>query len=257
MMIEDLIIPAAGKGLRMKKVNPHLPKEMLLINHRPMIQYAVEEAILTGIKNVYIVINKKKEIIRRYLTKIKIPLKLYFVYQQGYKGAGDAINCAVKKIRAHKPFAVILPDALFFGENPLIRLMSSYREDPSKNYLALIRVKKKDAKFFQVSGLIKLAKKQQVYEINKFLPKKNEPLYFKSNFIIKAFPKYIFQPEFSFIFNKSKSAKGEIDDIPLLNLMAKNNNMLGVEIKGRAFDVGNPDGFEYCNNFLKKKGNKI
>ena len=64
---EYLIIPAAGRGTRMIEINPDLPKEMLPIGNKPAIQYAVEEGITAGIRNIIIVINRHKEIIRRYI----------------------------------------------------------------------------------------------------------------------------------------------------------------------------------------------
>jgi UTP--glucose-1-phosphate uridylyltransferase len=259
-MIEDLIIPCAGKGLRMKKINPCLPKELLCIGRKPMIQYAIEEAIDSKIKKIYIVINKDKEIIKEYLKRrLKIPFSLYFVYQQDYRGLSDAINCALKKIKQVRPFAVILPDGLFLSrKSALSQLIDAYQKEPSENYVALIRLKKGKAKFFQASGLVDVTKtKTNTYKINKFFPKKKTFLHLKSNFILKAFPRYIFQPKFTFIFNKFKDIKGEIDDVPILNFIANNNHLLGLELTGCAFDVGNPYGFEYCQKTIQKREKRI
>ena len=63
-----LIIPAAGLGTRMRNVDPDLPKEMLLIGNKPAIQYAVEEGLSAGIKNIIIIISRQKDIIRQYFS---------------------------------------------------------------------------------------------------------------------------------------------------------------------------------------------
>ena len=72
-----LIIPAAGRGTRMKSVNPDIPKEMLPLGNRPAIQYAVEEGISAGIKDIVIIISSVKDIIREYFEDSKRRLSLF------------------------------------------------------------------------------------------------------------------------------------------------------------------------------------
>ena len=106
-----LIIPAAGLGTRMKSVNADLPKELLPVGHKPVIQYTVEEEIAAGIKNIILIISKHKDIIRRYFTDTDLCKKLFpeavteledilraaafsFLYQKEPLGESDAINYA-------------------------------------------------------------------------------------------------------------------------------------------------------------------
>jgi UTP--glucose-1-phosphate uridylyltransferase len=70
--IEKAVIPAAGLGTRLHSLTKGEPKEMLPIGGRPMIYYAVLEAALSGLKHLYIVINKRKSSLRRYLESEKM-----------------------------------------------------------------------------------------------------------------------------------------------------------------------------------------
>src|SRR4030042_1441717 len=98
MMDDPLYLwsPAAGFGKRMKAVNAEIPKEMLPVGNKPAILYAVEEGLSAGINNIIIVINRQKEMIRKYFEDRKFMAKrgcsIPFLYQSEPLGESDAIS---------------------------------------------------------------------------------------------------------------------------------------------------------------------
>ena len=110
------VIPAAGRGTRFLPVTRAVPKEMLPVGRRPMIQYAVDEAMTFGIGDIYIVISPDKEIIRAYFSSLgsRYREKLHYLVQEKPRGLGDALLLARPYIEPGEPFAVLLPDNVIF-----------------------------------------------------------------------------------------------------------------------------------------------
>src|SRR2546423_1527767 len=105
MLVEKAVIPAAGLGSRMLPITKSIPKEMLLVGRKPMIQHVVEEAAASGLKQICIVIRKGKEAIRDYfclkyahkqdrsieeLERLLAVCEITFAYQEQPLGLGDA-----------------------------------------------------------------------------------------------------------------------------------------------------------------------
>src|ERR1051325_151428 len=98
MLITKAVISAAGRGTRMGALTRALPKEMLRLGNKPMIQWAVEEAASAGIPEVCVVIRRGKEVIqdhlRRYVAAVGTRPALTFVYQRFRDGLGGALRAA-------------------------------------------------------------------------------------------------------------------------------------------------------------------
>jgi UTP--glucose-1-phosphate uridylyltransferase len=101
--LRKVVIPAAGLGTRMQPLAQGIPKEMLPIGGRPMIFYAIQEAVLSGLEEIYIIINSRKDTLRHYLESEDVkrdiregrgqnipPLRLTFIDQPTPVGSGDA-----------------------------------------------------------------------------------------------------------------------------------------------------------------------
>ncbi|MBM3253121.1 MAG: UTP--glucose-1-phosphate uridylyltransferase, partial [Candidatus Omnitrophica bacterium] len=128
--IKKAVIPAAGKGKRLLPASAFLPKELMLVGQKPLIQYVIEEAIESGVCEIIIVINKEKEIIKKFiLERIKISslnlgricknVNFRFVYQEEPNGLMDAVYLT-KNFLKNEPFALMLPDNIFFSKSPAI-----------------------------------------------------------------------------------------------------------------------------------------
>ena len=165
-MIKQAIIPLAGQGTRLLPLTSVFPKELLPINGKPGIEYILDECIKSGIKEIILIISKRKNIIKKYFyndvfyknlikknkndkklkfeySKIKKYKKMIkFVYQNSPHGSGDAVlKC--KNLIKSKYFLMLMPDDLIINSNcsaSLIKLHNRYKSP----IIASKKVNKKD-----------------------------------------------------------------------------------------------------------------
>lgn len=158
MNIKKAVIPAAGLGTRMLPLTRDtIPKEMLPIAQKPMIRYSVEEAVDSGIETIIIIISSEKELIKKCLKSISSKAELIFLYQNEPKGLADAINIS-KEIVKDDPFALLLPDNIFFSNvlplNSLSMVFNRYKKDVG----ALMEICPEEFKLFGNCGKVELEK---------------------------------------------------------------------------------------------------
>ena len=173
-MIKKAVLPAAGLGTRFLPASKATPKEMLPVIDKPLIQYAVEEAVSIGINEIIFITNSEKYSIKKHFDKnIKLESKLkkivtedilqkvnpnkfadvkfHYVNQVEQNGLGHAILEAEDLIN-NEPFAVLLPDDLFFSEKSCLQqLLDVYMETKS----SVIAVNKIDKDNIHKYGVIK------------------------------------------------------------------------------------------------------
>jgi UTP--glucose-1-phosphate uridylyltransferase len=138
--IRTAVIPAGGLGTRLLPLTRAVPKELLPVWKRPVLDYALEEAAAAGIEHVVIITAPGKEALQTYfaLTYDCAPkgLTLDFVEQREPRGLGDAVRCGAP---AGEPIAVLLPDELLIGPNCLAQLLER-RERDGGSAIAVKRV---------------------------------------------------------------------------------------------------------------------
>ena len=173
MEIRKAVIPAAGWGTRFLPATKAIPKELLPLADKPVIQHTVEEAAASGIEQVIIVTSPGKGALEAHfsmcpeletaldqkgdaelLEKVRCTNQLAdicYVMQQEPLGLGHAI-LVTKDIVGDEPFAVFLPDDLFAAEPPLIRQMAEVYQRFGGSVLALLRVVPEDTRRY---GIVK------------------------------------------------------------------------------------------------------
>jgi len=272
-MIKKCLFPAAGYGTRFLPATKAVPKEMLPILNKPLLQYGVEEARDAGIKDIAIVTGKGKRAIedhfdsspelekllknssKRYLCNeiSDITERLNFCYarQKKMKGLGDAILTGQILI-GDEPFAVHLADDLCTNDskNVLEQLIDVYM----KYKCTVIAIEEIDIKLSSSYGIIdgvKIQGEQNLYEVNDLI-EKPDPINSPSNMAIIG--RYILVPK---IFNEIKKLKpGKNDEIQLtdaLKNLAKTSKILALKFEGKRFDCGNVKGFVEATNFFYEK----
>jgi len=272
-MIKKCLFPAAGYGTRFLPATKAVPKEMLPILNKPLLQYGVEEARDAGIKDIAIVTGKGKRAIedhfdsspelekllknssKRYLCNeiSDITERLNFCYarQKRMKGLGDAILTGQILI-GDEPFAVHLADDLCTNDskNVLEQLIDVYM----KYKCTVIAIEEIDIKLSSSYGIIdgvKIQGEQNLYEVNDLI-EKPDPINSPSNMAIIG--RYILVPK---IFNEIKKLKpGKNDEIQLtdaLKNLAKTSKILALKFEGKRFDCGNVKGFVEATNFFYEK----
>ncbi len=266
-----LVIPAAGLGTRMRSIDPDRPKELLPLGNKPPIQYTIEEGLSAGIKNIIIIVNKQKEIIRRYfedrqfsqkmfpltvedLDKIRRECLFTFLYQKEPKGESDAISYA-RDIVNGQSLAIMYPDNIYLpSPGALIKLKSVFAEY-TEDVTALMEVREKYAAGFSNSGKLdaKLIR-DNVYRIERFHAKGEGRFVPRFKGELRTCGISISGPHLFNYIERARSVvtEGEFIDVPVRQLMIKERALLGVRLPGTLFDVGNPKGYELCKNYLRE-----
>lgn len=269
MTIGCAVIPAAGLGTRMLPITKSIPKEMLPVGTKPMIQYSVEEAITAGIKRICIIINEKKTVIRDYflgkvdgylkgapqienLNSLATSVELDFIYQSEPKGVADAINQA-KAFVGEDPFALLLPDNIFFSSVPATAQLQAAFNKYGKDITACIRVTHVNAHLFGNCGRIDYKPIEEgIFKITKLWDKRKGLFSMDGrDLVIREVPRRIFLPHiFEYIERLRKNTKAELDDVPVFQTMIEEGKVLGLLLEGEAFDLGNPNGYRAANSYL-------
>ena len=260
--LRKVIIPAAGIGSRMESLTQGLPKEMLPIGGRPMISYAIQEVLLSGLEEVYIIINSRKDTLRRYLESEDVmrdlregnsqnvpPLYLAFIEQPTSAGSGDAIYRA-RDLIGDDPFALMMPDFIFFGDTPAFGQLIPLYERLGYDVVGLLLLRREETAGFGNVGIIQGGESEPgIVSVRSLSGKVPGTLIIKEDeHILKAVPRWILGPHFFSYLEKIKG-KGEWDDTPALQLLCKEREVRGTVLESRGFDVGNPVGYEAAEAF--------
>jgi UTP--glucose-1-phosphate uridylyltransferase len=267
MKIKKAVLPVAGVGTRFLPATKVVPKELLPIGDKPVIQYLVEEAVLSGIEEIIFVISRDKELIRKHfshhpeleallkargkhksldkITPIHTMAKFTYVYQDEPLGDGHAILMAEKAV-GNEPFVVLFGDDIVKGDVPAAKqLLDNFK---GESIIATERVPKEKTRLY---GVIDPGKKTgKLYEV-KGMVEKPEPEESPSNMGIIG--KYVCPPEiFGALKKATKGKDGEIRLIDGFIELKKHQKIWAMEIEGKRFDTGNPEGLAAASNaFLK------
>lgn len=175
-VIRKAVIPAAGFGTRFLPISKAVPKEMLPVVDKPVIQYVVEEAVQSGITDILMIISRSKRAIEEHFTtsveleadleaKGKLELlkelrelqgkvRIHYVFQPKMGGLGDAIRCAREHV-GDEPFAVLLGDALVSaadGAKPALRQLMDVHAEFGGNVVALEEVPEEKVSRYGILG---------------------------------------------------------------------------------------------------------
>ena len=262
MNVKKAIFPVGGLGTRFLPATKSMPKEMLPIVDKPLIQYAVEEAANAGIEQFIFVTSRGKSAIENHfdhsfelennlLAKgkrdtlasaqemLKIPGSYAYVRQQEPAGLGHAIWCARHLIQ-NESFAVILADDLIFGQSTIKEMIKNYT---SGNMVAIMEVDKQKVSSY---GIVKVNKSNKdLMQINQMVEKpsvENAP----SNLAIIG--RYILDHKvFDVLEKQERGASQEIQLTDAISSQLDRVPCLGYRIKNERFDCGSKLGFLQAN----------
>ena len=271
-MIKKCLFPAAGYGTRFLPATKAVPKEMLPVLTKPLLQYGVEEALSAGIVNMAIVTGRGKRAIEdhfdnafelesqligttkdHYLKEIKeIINKSTFTYvrQKEMLGLGHAILTGEPLI-GNEPFAVILADDLCdcIEKSVLLQMMEIYKQHQC-SVVAIQEVEMNKTNMYGIIDGELVENSNDTYLVSNMVEKPEEKTA-PSNLAIIG--RYILTPD---IFNILKNIKpdkfGEIQITDALNIQAKKGKVIAYKFKGKRFDCGSIKGYLDANNYFAK-----
>ena len=262
MSVRKAVIPVAGFATRFLPACKSLPKCMLTILDKPIIQYLVDEAVASGIEEILLVVGRKKEVVEDYFSEDKeleefliergkesfIPqvtnlsgkAKIHFIEEEGgAKGLGHAIYMA-KDFVGNEPFAIMYGDVIMQGEKPCLKEIIEQHEKLGASIIGVEKVDWKDVpKYGNVSGeLIS----DRLYKVEKMQekPKVEET---KSNLAISD--RHVLMPDLFDFLEKTKPGKGgEIQVTDAYNSMVSTEEgVYAYDYKATRFDSGDKLGF--------------
>lgn len=260
MKVKKAVIPAAGLGTRMLPATKTVPKEMLPMVDKPVIQYIIEEAVASGIEDILIVTNRAKsamddyfdyhpELEERLLRDNKLKeagvvrmsadlANIFYVRQKETKGLGHAIWRA-KRFVGSEPFAVLLGDDIMMAETPVTKQLIDAAEkygasavgvqtvtDEAISRYSSVKVAPLESRVFRVSDMNEKPKPEEKF----------------SNYAILG--RYVLTPDiFDILENTPPGYGGEIQLTDGLKTLCKQAPMVAVDFEGRRYDTGNLKGF--------------
>jgi len=271
-MIKKCLFPAAGYGTRFLPATKSVPKEMLPVLTKPLIQYGVEEAVSAGMSTMAMVISKYKKSIEDHfdrhtdiednisgsskeelLSEVNSLINnctFSYTRQLEMKGLGHAILTGQTLI-GDEPFAVILADDLCDndGESVLSQMTKVYEKYPDHCIVAVEEIPMSDTNKYGVIAGSNI--EDNIIKVDNMV-EKPEPKDAPSNFAIIG--RYILIPEiFDIIENTPAGKGGEIQITDALLTLAKQGKVLAYKFDGKRFDCGSIDGFvEATNHYYSK-----
>jgi UTP--glucose-1-phosphate uridylyltransferase len=266
-LIRKAILPVAGLGTRFLPATKAMPKEMLPVVDRPLIQHVVDEARQAGIEHFIFVTGRNKGVIEDHFDRqFELELTLTernrraelellardlpgagqtsFTRQQQPLGLGHAVWCA-REIVGDEPFALLLPDVLVQAKRScLAQMLEAHGHLPDNANVIAVEEVPEDR--IHMYGVVGVGKSQgQAFEITQMIekpPRGQAP----SNLIITG--RYILQPEiFNILADQARGTGGEIQLTDAMIRLARKQPFYGLKFEGRSFDCGSKIGFLAAN----------
>lgn len=260
--VTKAIFPVAGMGTRFLPATKSVPKEIMTLVDRPLIQYAIDEARAAGIKEFIFVTSRGKGALEDYFdlapqleqelhnkgkTELLDVLKstnmdsgaIAYVRQHKALGLGHAVWCA-RRLIGNEPFAVMLPDDVIAAEKPCLQQMVEAYAETGGNMVAAMEVAPDRASSY---GMLDISEENGQLTKVKGMVEKPKAEDAPSNLAVIG--RYILSPSVLQNLNKMKSGAG--GEIQLTDAIAQDieieNNVYGYRFRGQRFDCGSKSGF--------------
>ncbi len=256
--VRKAVIPAAGFGTRFLPATKAMPKEMLPIVDKPIIQYVVEEAVASGIEDIIIVTGWHKRTIEDHfdypfelekrleeagkhqeaedVRRIAEMANFIYIRQKGPYGNGTPVLNA-REVIGDEPFAVLWGDEFIYADPPRLRQMVDVWDKYGKAVISAVRIEDEQAlSKYGIADVTSVA--DQVFKINRIV-EKPEPKAAPSN--LATHGAYILPPRIFELLAENKPGKdGEFWLVDAINLLMREQDVYAVEIQnGKYYDTGN------------------
>ena len=261
MKVRKAIIPAAGLGTRLLPNTKSIPKEMLPLVDKPVLQYIVEEAVAAGVEQILIITNRGKSPIEDYfdyapdlearllsdgkireantVRKVADMADVFFLRQKETKGLGHAVWRA-KNFVGNEPFGILLGDDIMLSETPVLKQLVDAAE---ANDCSAIAIREFPGEEICKYSSVKLEEPlgENVYRIGDMNEKPS--IYEKlSNYAIMG--RYVLTPAiFDILENTSPGRNNEIQLTDGMRTLCRREKMCAVDFEGKRYDTGNLKGY--------------
>jgi UTP--glucose-1-phosphate uridylyltransferase len=263
--VKKAIFPVAGLGTRSLPATKALPKEMLPVVDKPLIQYAVEEAYAAGVREMIFVTGRHKRAIEDHFdTTFELEhalekagkqalldivrqvkpddMECVYVRQPQALGLGHAVLCA-RSLIGDEPFAVLLPDDLMIGEPPILAQMVAQYTQRGGSVIAVQEVPTEQTRRYGIVGGTELD--ARVMDISRIV-EKPAPEVAPSRLAVAG--RYILTPRvFEEIANQPRGVGGEIQLTDGIAGLLRHEKVYAYRYVGKRYDCGSKEGFLQAN----------
>jgi UTP--glucose-1-phosphate uridylyltransferase len=265
MFVKHAIFPVAGLGTRFLPATKALPKEMLPVVDKPLVQYAVEEAYAAGVREMIFVTGRHKRAIEDHfdftfeledalekanrtelLAMVRAvkpdDMECVFVRQAKALGLGHAVLCA-RHLVGDNPFAVLLPDDLMIGEPPVLAQMAAQF---AKHQASIVAVQEVPAEHTRRYGIVAgTAVNDRLVDVTRIV-EKPAPEVAPSRLGVAG--RYVLTPAvFDAIANQQRGVGGEIQLTDGIAALLKQEKVYAYRYAGKRYDCGSKEGFLQAN----------
>ncbi len=289
MKVRKAVIPAAGLGTRMLPATKTIPKEMLPLVDKPVLQYIIEEAVSSGIEDILIVTNRSKTAMDDYfdyypelehrlirsgkdemaheLRAVADMANFFYVRQRETKGLGHAIARA-RRFIGDEPFAVLLGDDIMMSEKPVLKQLIEAAEKYNCSCVGGQWVSDEMLPAYCTTDLAHV--EGRVYDV-RHIVEKPKPEEVMSNYAILG--RYVLTPDiFDILDALPPGRNGEIQLTDGLAELCHQKRMVYVDFDGRRYDTGHLTGFleatldfalkheetgDWLRNYIKEKAKTL
>lgn len=272
--IRKVVIPVAGWGTRSLPATKNIPKEMLPIYNKPVIQHVLEEAQAAGITDVIFITNRDKSVIEDYfdhnlqlegileragkydllhtIQRVAEEVNVIAVRQKEQKGLGHAIACA-RRVVGDEPFAVMVGDDVIFSGDPGIRQLMGVAQAKQTSAVGVMEVPLENVHRYGIVDCEETA--PGIYNVKGLVEKPSKE---KAPSRLAIVGRYILTPEiFDCLDRTPPGANGEIQLTDAMAILCKEQGMSAVKIQGKRFDAGNWPEFLSANIYVGMQDEKI
>ena len=255
MNIRKVVIPVAGWGTRSLPATKNIPKEMLPVYNKPVVQYVVEEAMRSGIGDVVFVTNRDKKIIEdhfdynlqlegvleragkiemlRQVREVAEMVNIISIRQKQQLGLGHAVLCARDVVR-DEPFAVMVGDDLMFGMTPGIKQLIDVAASERLPVIGVMEVPADKVNRYGIISGEEFA--PGIFKVSKLVEK---PKLGEAPSRLAIVGRYVLTPDIFRCLEQMKPGHGgEIQLTDALQMLADDRGLLAVKIRGMRFDAG-------------------
>lgn len=257
------VIPAAGLGTRLLPWTRAVPKEMLPVGRKPLVQHVVEEAVAAGLRRICIVLSEGKESIREHflrpatgeaarrdahvaaLAELTQSCELRFVFQPRPAGLGDALRQA-REFVGRDPFVMLVPDQLMLAPVPATaQLVESWRPGAAV-WTSLVRVPRAELPLFAGARGFEFAPGDGALTMGRILTEEEtRALYREQPYEVRGFGRTIYPPDiFDYLGPEFTNPRtGEVDLLLTFERMTERLGHRGVMLEGEPLDLGTFAGY--------------
>ena len=256
MNIRKVVIPVAGWGTRSLPATKNIPKEMLPVYNKPVVQYVVEEAIRAGITDVCFITNRDKNVIEDHfdynlqlesvleragkteqlkaIREVAELVHIISIRQKKQLGLGHAVLCAKEVVVNDDAFAVMVGDDLMFGMNPGVGQLMDIARTERLPVIGVMEVPQERVNRYGIISGDEMS--PGIFRVNKLVEK---PKIDQAPSRLAIVGRYILTPSiFDHIENIQPGHGGELQLTDALQLQADQGGLLAVKIHGMRFDAG-------------------